>query len=450
MKKIFKEMKTWTSKLLFLLAFIFPLIPKTLHDIGGFIPIRLFLVTLFILVFFIEVIKKKIKIKNTKFIKIFCIIYALFLLTIGLSLFRTSNIIISLYTMCKYGSYGLLIFAFLNLNLSSKEKKFIVFAFLTASAILLITGLLQYIFNFGLNINGAYKYDVKGRIYTTFYNPCYYAFFCNVLFVLLMELKRKAENKKVNIVLSFLLILTVTNLILTFTRSAYLIFVGSVGLYVILSLFNKTFKEIWKPVGFCFVTFLCFCLFLKGEFLTMYSSVYQFSPAIAENILASDFIKKLTGMDDDYNQNPTYLEDDASMGDRELFKKYATDVGKNNYYIGVGVGAYEYYLTKPENLKKYEVIDVDRFYPHHTYLQLFAETGMTGLVGFFIIIIFFSATILIFTLKKSLNIAILIIWVSALLIGFYESIFYDAQITPILIAIIMLLSSQNIKKIKNL
>ena len=72
------------------------------------------------------------------------------------------------------------------------------------------------------------------------------------------------------------------------------------------------------------------------------------------------------------------------------------------------------------------------------YIYITAETGYLGLLSFIVLIIYLGIIIFKNIFRKSKYISwvyVIILYINIILLGFYESVLYDIQITPIIIII---------------
>ena len=443
-----KNNLTYYSMIILMILFL--IIPYDVNNIFGFIPIRLLLNCTFILIFFIEKIffKKKYKKMNKKIL----ILYVLFIFFASLSLFFTTSIMTTIYTLLKFISYGLVFYIIYVSNFSKEQYLKVIKLFLFISFGIMIYGIITYIFNFNLNYNGIYKYEgAVGRIYTLFKNPIYYGIFCVIVFIVTNYFYLNVnENKKyLKIFYPVLLILTIVNLFLTYTRSEYILLLFSLCLIILLNI--KNIKKIYGRLLLIVVLFIVPLFSIPGVSSVTNSAFVQIIPS---SVLQIFNVNKLDYSDDDimldedndyrYTNDGVNIDDDGvtvdgSMITRGEFKKLAKRVIKDNVYFGIGFGSYKEFFNSEKNYNKYVV---GKFgYPHNNYLHLLAETGIFTFVIFAIILIYIFASLIFKFLsnRRIGNLYLLISWICILLLCMYESVFYDSQIVPIYIIIATIL-----------
>ncbi len=427
------KIKDLTYKLLLILIFVFPLIPKSLD----MIPIRVLLIFIFNVVGIYDILKNKKEVRKIK--KGYIYLYILFLLTTSFSLIKTTSIITTLYTIFKFLLY-FIFFVILYINKFTKDQyKMFLKVFLFTSLIVMIYGVITYIFTFNLNYTGVGKYEgIIGRVMSTMTNPIYHGLFCVFVFIIgyMVLLQTKKLKIKYYLLINTLIILTILNLELTYARSAYLLFLGSIFIIMLINI--KKIPELLKKSIFIILTIIItFSMFLQVR--------SAFKSAVIE-VIPTSLLKKngmynnsmVQNVEETNNKNISYGEEvDYSIVTRNQFKTISKKVIKDNYLFGVGFGAYKNYFDVKKNYDKYIV---DRFgYPHDNYMHILAETGIFGFGMFIIILIMIMYLIIKHYYYYGANKIILyngLIYTVVILIMFYESFFYDSLITPIYLAIL--------------
>ena len=470
---------------LLFLTIIMPIIPKDVNLLFKYIPIRLLLPSILIIIYLYElIIKKKKMLKPPKF---FIIIYGLMLVLMAFGFIRAIDKVLFLYTYMKFLILGIFTYVLITYDLNKKQVDTIYNSLFFSSVIVSLNGLLNYVLYQNLNLNGIFKYSgSRGRVISTFFNPIYLGIYLLIIIGLLMYKIIGEKNKKKLVIYYFVLVLNIIVLLLTFTRTvAVLLLITILFLLFIELIFKSNFKTVLIK-GIIILFFLIFSIYTIPGVKYLYSStIVNFLPAsmsykildFSNNFLHTNIDLNLYGfvnvkvdnekkennnkvIDDSKNKNEekVIIEEkkeitnddynDASVLSRKEFKSIAKKVIKDNGKIGVGLGNYETYVLK--NKDKY--VNKKFGYPHNSFLHLMAESGkLTGfLLGILIIgIIIYSCTKMIFL--KSLPMTILFItWINVFIIAMYESLFYDTQLCPLLLlASVLLVKSFNFSKEKN-
>jgi O-antigen ligase len=330
---------------------------------------------------------------------------------------------------------------FVKYPFEKKEYKFLIKTLVFSAILITILGLAQYIFEFDLNLNGLDKYpDIRGRIPSTFFNPIYLGVYINIVFIYLLTFMReKLLNRKVVYVL---LIGLYTILVLTFTRSAILVFCGILFLTLI---FN--YKLILNKLTTSLLI-LCVAITLlipgaKNVNLNSFENGFNM-------IFKSDFMSAVTfGLFDGVNSGSEQLEtfEDASLEHRKQFALIAKKIAKDNPLTGVGFGTYMDYMDSEQFAETYPDYTYPHTHPHSGFVLLAAETGYISTVLFVLSIAILALYLLkefIIRLKTrdlEYKLSLCILCVSA---GFVitciiaENLFYDTQIFPTYLFVIML------------
>ena len=132
---------------------------------------------------------------------------------------------------------------------------------------------------------------------------------------------------------------------------------------------------------------------------------------------------------------------DYSLSSRSYYKDIAKSIIKEHWQFGIGIGSYTH-LYNNQNVNNYlENVSYTSFfrYPHNMYCQLGAETGIFGMILFFLTIM-----IMLFTRAiKSKTLMPLILCTCILLVCYTESIFYMKDIAYFTILIIAFISNKS-------
>lgn len=438
MKKSILKTKSLTFIYMNMLIFLLILTPKSFTLLFDIIPIRLFYISVLIGFFLIEVfITKTLKLNNLK-AKNFVIIYSLFLISTIPSLFLTKNILLSIYALVKFVMFGMVLFIFAKIKLEKRDYKTIAISFVIAAIIVMIGGIIQYVFSINLNYLGIEKYlGMKGRIYFTFFNPIYYGIFINCIFAYILYLF-KQRIIKTKIMIPFITLLYLA-LVLTFTRSALLVFWGIIAICLILNpkfILNKIY-----------ISILLLCIIFN---LTIPGAKYVATSAVEYGIqlAGSEQFREYFSINFGSKANPNFEEiqlNDSSLESRKNFIGLAKIIARDHPLTGVGFGAYTDYLFSSEFAEKYSKYNEYRVHPHSGFILMVAEVGYLSSLLFIITlsIIFYKLLSFTYTAYKSKsNIYQLCIVSIATFMGFIvtsyiaESSFYDTQVFPIFLSII--------------
>lgn len=439
MKKVIEKLKDKSLTFIFLNIYLvlIILIPKEFSELFGIVPIRTFLTYLLFLVFLFDKKKNNIKLNNFNF-KWIGITYILFLLFSIPSLIVTKNILITVYTFIKFLSFLLLLYVCVKTKLSKEDYKVLLKNILICSSIKFIWGIIEYVFEINLFTVGTYKYPgAKGRVTANFFNTIYYGIFINLIFGYIFYLFSISKDKLHKITLGIFLILGYVNLLLTFTRSSFLVFFGI--LFLILVLLNK--KIINK------ITILFLCIIFGISFII--PGVNSFSVIAIDDAIGlftdKDLLSAFLPNNAIGDTNSEEELDDYSLEHRKSFAKLANQIANNNLYTGVGFGAYIDYLNDKNFETYYPDYKLSKTHPHSSFVLMFAEVSFIALIFFSM----FLLTIIINIIKNiknnirinELNYSISLIALSVFL-GFIvvniiaENAFYDTQIFPMFLLII--------------
>lgn len=243
--------------------------------------------------------------------------------------------------------YYIILFFIIKYEISSKKilKNIIKFYIFTCS-IISVYGIVQFFTKFGVKRDFIYnvdRYAVGVRIPSTLENPnSLGAFLILVIFPLIM-MAFCEENKKKKVVYSILSLLILSNIVLSFSRNAWLgLIVGMVLLIVICN---------WKAIF----------IFLAGGVMA------SFIPVI---------------------RNRLYDFRSISGDGRVQLWKAAVEMIKDHPVLGVGNG--NYYTLYGEYVKKYPELnyhDHKHFPVHNSYLKVQSELGIAGIISFLAILI---------------------------------------------------------------
>lgn len=439
MHKIFKKYSlTFWMINLYILVLI--LMPKSLNTVFVF-PINMAVMILLTIIFIYEYYKKKITLNNN-FTKGFIIFYGLFLLATIPSFLVTTNLFITCYTFVKFALFGILFFIISKINFTKEEYQIFIKTFITSIVIVILIATIRYVFRIDLTMVGVNKYPGSlGRTNATFFNTIYYGLFVNVVFAFILYFYQKSTGRK-SILLGLILIGLFVSMLLTFTRSSYLIFFGTI---VILFIFN--FKRMFnKKTIVLLLILLCLNITIPGAKNLLLVSMRDGIKLISSKSLLFDYIPIVENEKVDLEDDKGEF-DDYSLAHRKIFAKVAKKIYVNNKMTGVGFGAYQDFM----NNSKFDVLFPDymqsKTLPHSSFILLLTETGILSFILFImaILIWLFNISFLMFkSFKKNKAVYALIVNLIAIYAGLFatslisENVFYDSQMFSIFIIVVSL------------
>ena len=419
-----KHSLTYLMMNIFLISLI--LLPKSFNTLFDIIPIRSVLAGILFLIFLYEAKKGKIEINKNKFILI-TTIYGIFLLFTIPSFLKSKNLLISLYTFCKYISYYLAFITFYKTKLNRNEYLTLLKNVCICAFIVSIYAIFQYIFDWQLNYNGLDKYDIKGRVPATFYNPIYYSVFINIIFIPTLYL---IYTKNFNKLIGFLILLAnACGLILTFTRSGILIFFA-----ILIGVIIFFRKLIFNKFSILTITICILLMFIIPA-----------SKDVTLNAFQNAFSLFSTNTEQIENELENNENIDYSIYHRKEFLKITYEIIKDNPFAGVGFGTYIDYMNSNDFTINYPDYKFSKTHPHAGFTLLTAETGIFAVaffILFIIIIAFYYLKDFIFYFKaksdKQSPILVALLISSGFLVinTISENLIYDTQIFLIFLAII--------------
>jgi hypothetical protein len=417
--------------------------------------------------------------------KLIFIVYFLFIVSTIPSILVSKSLIISCYTVLKFTIIPFLIIICLSVKPNNNDKK-LFFTILTISSILLsFLSFIQYEFDIELLKEGTEKYPgAKGRVSATFFNTIYYGIFINLVSSIYLAKYLRSSDKSSSIYNYITLLILYVSLLLTFTRSAFLIFWGIV---FILTLFLINKKNIVKFLAL-FLSIILLTFIIPGAKYMAYNSINNgFQMIFKVDLLKnngtennsssssynlddknSDLDDKNSDLDNnknetennlsssDTNKSGTKYGGDLSLIHREQFGDIAKKVGSDNFFSGIGFGAYMEYMNSEDFDILYSKYSGSKTHPHSSIILLFAESGIISVSLFFlflfIILIFFFIKLLKNIKNKNNHDFTIYLCSFAISLGFIiiniiaENAIYDTQIFPLFIIIVF--SLYNLRKIK--
>ncbi len=324
--------------------------------------VNIFIYQIILLLLIILNYKKIFKFKDKKII----FILGLFLLWLFLTIFQSSDKILSFYFFSLHLLGAFLFLIIQNLNINFKKLSFSIILSTTLSSIL---GLYQF-FNqtafsskwLGLSDHLAWQGGSSViatesfrflRAYGSMPHPNILGGLLTIVLLLSLGAYIKASRSEIRwkIFLVATLPLNFLSLLTTFSRSAFLALI--VGIILIVSYF--LFKEKLPRKKDLWVIFYAIII-LTALFFTAYADLFS-----------------------SRTQNETRLEK-KSLTDRKIYLQDARELIRQNYFLGTGPGNYTSTVLKNKKTSRkiWEIQPV-----HNLYLLLFSEIGFWGFVFFF-------------------------------------------------------------------
>lgn len=329
----------------------------------------------------------------------FVIAFAIYFMITVISLTKAVNLTSGLMEIARYLSYVFLFLIVLKVKFTQKQYYHFAITFGISVVLVGLYGLAQYVFNINLNTAGMFALqEAKGRVYSTFINPNYYSAFVNFVIPTLLLLSIiYFKNKKAQLFVFAIFAIYVMNMVLTYTRAAWVIMAGAFVLTALLT-FKPFMKNIFKP--HMIVAFLLLGTFVyhMPDFQSRTSSaIYAAESLLFGNRAATpadeveegdpeEFIDEDgDGIPDviiDEPERPTDPATERAVVSRMALWKTGYYMFKENPVLGVGVGnygdRYKEFVTKYPEL----YLGHERYSVHNSFLKIMAETGAIGILSF--------------------------------------------------------------------
>lgn len=482
MIKLFCKLKRLSlfSIILNLLTLFLILLPKDISTFS-FIPLRLGAILSVFIIFIIMVLRNKIHLNNNN-TRMLSILYIVFILATIPSFIYSYSVVTSLYTLLKFVSYYLLFYIYYKTDFSHEEYRSFLYVFIAGTTIVVLIAFIKYILNIDLLSAGVDKYPgALGRTNSTFFNTIYHGLYINLVFIIIFSLAIYCLKKKMLAKGAFLAILAVisfASLIMTFTRSAMMIFGGIALLAGIL-----LFKEVINKFSCSIIALLIVTLFIIPGSQSLVTTSFNDSVGtviLKINSLAVDLFNKNNQPPDNTtipaktndplstdetaptpttnDTTPTTdVTEDPSIITRNKYADIAMYIAKDNMFTGIGFGAYKYYLLSSEFSENYPNYTGPKDFPHRGILLMFAEVGIIASLLFFswVLIIIFKIISNIYGYRKIRLIYIINVLMFCIFIGFFvvnlisENPTYDSQVFPLFLIIIALGLNYTVYHINN-
>lgn len=429
------------------------LMPKDFSEIFG-LPVRLGLLSLLLLLIFIDKKKNKIEFNNIKPLYIY-ILTGLFLVSSIPSIFVSKALFTSIYTLIKFGSLFILLFILLKLKFKKGEYKILLGNLIICSFLLCVYSVFDYIFDINLMTKNAglnYYPGAKGRASATFFNTIYYGIFINTIFSIVFYLLNIVNKKKNIIALLLICSLLYLSLLFTFTRSAIVVFIG---IFTILIIFlNKLLLKKRNLVLLLILVVITLLLpgadsLTKKAFDDVYtmisktSTLINFMPSVEKKETVNPKPKKEYVA---FDENSDLV--DYSLQHRESFALIAKEIANDNLLKGVGFGAYIDYMNSKDFDINYPEYNIAKTHPHSSIILSFAEIGIIGmclLAVIFGVLAFIPFIYMIRNYKENKNVYYIAVLAFAIACGFVivnfmsENAIYDTQMSYIFVTVYSLL-----------
>ena len=335
--------------------------------------------------------------------------FLLYFIIAVISLTQAVSLAPAAMELARYLSYVVLFLIVVKVRFT--REQYIHFAKVFGLSVLIIGvyGIVQYIFGISLNTAGLYALkEAKGRVDSTLVNPNYYASFLNfVIPTLVLLAVVYFKDKKAQLLMFALYGIYVINLVLTYTRAAWVAMIG--GFVLMVLLIPKDFiKNAVRPhILLSFVVLLTVVYFMPDVQSRTYSALYAMQKIVIRH-LPMNITDHIANGDVSQGKDGGFFAEEP--GDEEKVQDEATTsravvsrvtlwktgwvMMKENPILGVGIGnylvRYKDYVTKYPEL----YIGHDQYSVHNSYLKVGAETGFIGLAAFLAIYVIYYVYLL--------------------------------------------------------
>lgn len=368
-----------------------------------------------------------VNIRNIKYLfdnKLNMLLVVMFFIWCFITIFMGINIgMQNIKTLIHFGIVFSLLILFSKIEFTDEQIKTIKRHLFISFGITLLYGIIEYIFNFNLDVYSNGKYPgMKGRIYSTFYIATLYDKYIAMMsaFVCYELLNINTKNNR-KIMLWILIFLSGIVVALTFSRTGLLLYIANLMLLIVVFLFKKRYKEILLTL----CVFLCI-FSLPGVKYSFESSL----DLIYSSIGLKDHVQNGNNTNNDSKDESDNNNQDSSQEYRDYYKSVGKELIKENPVWGIGVGNYSY-LYNNQNAVEYltnkDVITHKYMYPHSSYIQLGAECGYIGVFLFYAAI---ASSLMLLKNKKSKvleKILLIYVFLQMLAIGYVEGVIYAKQ-----------------------
>lgn len=373
------------------------------------VSIEIILIPLVTLAAFYEFFKGRIQLNDFRVLPI-AIGFALFLVVSVISVVNAVDVTTAIMEIARYLSYVVLFLIVVKIDFTKKQYLGFAKAFGAAVIVIGVFGIIQYVFDISLNKAGLYALkEAKGRIDSTLVNPNYYSAFLNYVIPTLILLSVVYFKNKVAQLLMFAIYgIYVVNVILTYTRAAWVTMACAFILMVIL--IPKHFlKNVIKPqILISFVILITVVFFLPDFQSRTSSALYAIEKLMPSGLsfhLADNNPNDVDGDEIEEIEEDVIEEDtttETAVISRTTLWKTGWYMMKDNPVLGVGMGNYA--IRYKDYVEKYPELYIghDSYSVHNSYLKIGAETGFIGLLAFLSIYVAYFVTIIRLYFKQNL------------------------------------------------
>lgn len=363
--------------------------------IAGFpLSIEVIIIPLITLAALYDYVKKRI-VFNDFNIRLIGIAFSLFLIIALISFVKAESFTPAIMETVRYISYIVLFFIVTKVDFTRAQYLNFAKVFGLSAVIVGLYGIFQYVFNFSLNTAGLYALqEAKGRVDSTLINPNYYSAFLNYLIPIILLLSVVYfKNKKTQLLFFAIYAVYVINLVLTYTRAAWVTMAAAFILMIII-MPKRFIKGAIKPhILLSFVLLFTFVFFMPDVQSRTSSAIYAIEKLLPKGtsiqigqVFPGNKNKEGTINDE---QDEEKLKEEATTNRAVISRTTLWKTGwymmKDNAVLGVGIGNYSVrykdYVTKYPEL----YIGHDSYSVHNSYLKVGAETGVTGLSSFILV-----------------------------------------------------------------
>lgn len=319
--------------------------------------------------------------------------FFLFLLIALISFSKAESYTPAITETIRYVSYIVLFFIVVKVDFAKEQYLNFAKVFGLSALIVGLYGIFQYVFNFSLNTAGLYALqEAKGRVDSTLINPNYYSAFLNYLIpIILLLAVVYFKDRKTQLMFFAVYAIYVINLILTYTRAAWVTMAAAFILMIIL-MPRRFIKGVLRPhILLSFVILFTFVYFMPDVQSRTNSAIYAIGKLLPgePSLNISQVLPGDKNDESDERKIEEKAKEDATTNravvSRTTLWKTGWYMMKENAVLGVGIGNYSVrykdYVTKYPEL----YIGHDRYSVHNSYLKVGAETGFVGLISFMLI-----------------------------------------------------------------
>ena len=316
----------------------------------------------------------------------FVITFGLFSLVAVISLIDAVSLSAGIMELARFLSYVAIFFVSVKVNFTREQYFNFAKVFAASTLIVVVYGFIQYIFEIDLNTAGLYALqDAKGRVYSTMVNPNYYSAFLNYVAPwLLLTAIIYFKDKKMQIATFIFYGLVVMNLILTYTRAAWVTMICALILLILL-IPKQFMRNFAKPqIWISCVVLIGAVMFMpdvqsrtSSAVLAVQSVVF---PVKTEPQTQTTVVQK-PKTDSEYQELKKMETTNKAVFSRMTLWKTGLYMFRDNPVLGVGMGNYS--VRYKDVTAKYPELDFghDTYSVHNSYIKVAAETGILGLVS---------------------------------------------------------------------